>query len=240
VKRGDKLAQIDPRPYAAALLQAQAKKSTDIAQLENAKRDLGRYTNLARNDFASKQQLDTQSAMVAQFAATVQGDDANVQTAQLNLDFTTIMSPIDGRIGLRQVDAGNLIHANDIAGLITITQLHPIAVIFTLPQDNLPTIQAAMAKQALPAMAYTSNDRTLLSQGKLATTDNAIDQTTGTIKLKAVFDNPDNRLWPGQFVNVRLQVGVRSHALTVPSIAVQHGPDGLFVYVFKPDSTAAM
>lgn len=240
VKRGDKLAQIDPRPYAAALAQVQAKKASDQAQLANAQRDLARYSNLAKSDFASRQQLDTQTAMVAQLQATIQGDDANIAAAQLNLDFTNITSPIDGRTGLRLVDAGNLIHATDTTGLVTIAQIHPIAVTFTLPQDDLPEIQAAMAKQKLPVTAFTQDDRTALGEGTLETTDNAIDPTTGTIKLKAVFQNVDDKLWPGQFVNVRLQIGVQNNVLTVPSVAVQHGPDGLFVYVVKPDSTVAM
>jgi membrane fusion protein, multidrug efflux system len=240
VKPGDKLVQIDPRPYAATLAAAQAKKASDQAQLVNAQRDLGRYTSLARSDFASHQQMDTQSAMVAQLTATIQGDDAAIATAQLNLDFTNITSPISGRTGLRMVDAGNLVHANDVTGLVTITQLHPIAVVFTLPQDNLPAIQAAMAKGKLPVMAYTSDDHTQLSVGELATIDNSIDQATGTIKLKAVFQNPDSKLWPGQFINARLQLKTLPNVQTVPSAAVQHGPNGLYSFVVKPDSTVAL
>ncbi len=240
VKPGQKLAQIDPRPYAAALAQAQAKRASDAAQLANAQRDLARYSSLVRSDFASRQQMDTQAAMVAQLTATQQGDDATVATAQLNLDYTTINSPIDGRTGFRLVDPGNLIHATDAAGLVTITQIHPIAIYFTLPQDTLPEIQAAMANAKLPVVAYTSDDKTQLSHGTLATTDNTIDQTTGTIKLKAVFDNPDARLWPGQFVNARLELKVLKGALTIPSNAIQHGPNGLFVYLVKPDSTVAV
>jgi multidrug efflux system membrane fusion protein len=240
VKPGDKLAQIDPRPYAAVLAQAVAKKASDEAQLANAQRDLSRYTNLAAKDFASRQQVDTQVAMVAQFTASLQGDDASIAAARLNLDFTNITSPIDGRVGLRQVDVGNLIHATDTTGLVTITQIHPIAVIFTLPQDTLPRIQAAMAKAKLQTIAYTSDDKTILGQGELLTTDNTIDATTGTIRLKAVFNNADNKLWPGQFVNVRLMIGTIDGALTVPSPAIQRGPNGLFVYVVKPDSTVAL
>jgi multidrug efflux system membrane fusion protein len=240
VKPGDKLAQIDPRPYAAVLAQAVAKKASDEAQLANAQRDLSRYTNLAAKDFASRQQVDTQVAMVAQFTASLQGDDAAIAAAKLNLDFTNITSPIDGRVGLRQVDVGNLIHATDTSGLVTITQIHPIAVIFTLPQDTLPRIQAAMAKAKLQTVAYTSDDKTVLGQGELLTTDNTIDATTGTIRLKAVFNNPDNKLWPGQFVNVRLLIGTIDGALTVPSPAIQRGPNGLFVYVVKSDSTVAL
>ena len=177
---------------------------------------------------------------MAQQSANIQADDAAIATAQLNLDFTSITSPIEGRVGLRLVDVGNLIHATDTTGLVTITQIHPIAVIFTLPQDALPQIQAAMAQRKLPVSAFTSDDKTVLSQGELLTTDNTIDQTTGTIRLKAVFQNADSKLWPGQFVNVRLQVGTLTNAMTIPSQAVQRGPDGLFVYVVKPDNTVAV
>jgi multidrug efflux system membrane fusion protein len=240
VKRGDKLAQIDPRPYAAALAAAQAKKASDDAQLANAQRDESRYASLARSDFASRQQLDTQTAMVAQLRATIQGDDAAIAAAQLNLDFTTITSPIDGRTGLRLVDAGNLVHATDATGLITLTQIRPIAVTFTLPQDSLPFIQDAMAGHELPVVAYSSDDQTELAVGQLATTDNTIDAATGTIKLKAVFANAATKLWPGQFVNVRLQVGTRQNALVMPTAAVQLGPDGPYTYVVKPNATVAL
>lgn len=240
VKPGDKLVQIDPRPYAATLAAAQAKKASDQANLLNAQRDLARYTSLAKSDFASRQQMDTQAAMVAQLAAGVQGDDAAISTAQLNLDFTDITSPIEGRTGLRMVDAGNLVHATDTAGLVTITQIRPISVIFTLPQDDLPEIQTAMAKATLPVTAYTADDHTLLATGQLATIDNTIDAATGTIKLKAVFQNPDSKLWPGQFVNARLQLKVLPNVQTVPSAGVQHGPNGLYAYVVKPDSTVAV
>jgi multidrug efflux system membrane fusion protein len=240
VKAGDKLVLIDPRPYAAALAQAQAKKAADEAMLSNAQRDLGRYSSLARSDFASRQQLDTQTATVAQSVATIAGDDAAVVTAKLNLEFCTIVSPIDGRAGLRLVDAGNLIHAADATGIVTINQIHPIAVIFTLPQDALPQVQAAMARGPVAVRALSSDDRTSLADGKLLTFDNAIDATTGTIKLKAEFANEANTLWPGQFVNVRVQVDVLHDTVTVPSVAVQRGPNGLYVYVVKPDGTAAM
>jgi multidrug efflux system membrane fusion protein len=240
VKTGDKLAEIDPRPYAAALAAAQAKQASDTALLANARRDLARYASLARNDYASRQQLDTQTALVAEDQAGLQGDAAAIATAQLNLDFCTIKSPIDGRAGLRLVDAGNLVHATDATGLVTIDQIHPISVIFTLPQGNLPDIREAMSKQKLPVMAYAQNGTTLLDKGELATTDNTIDQATGTIKLKAAFPNPDDKLWPGQFVNVALQIGVRNNVVTVPSEAVNHGPAGLFVFIVKPDSTVAV
>lgn len=240
VKPGDPLAEIDPRPYAATLAQVQAKKAADEAQLANAQRDHARYASLASSNFASRQQLDTQTAMVAQYSATIKGDEASVAAARLNLDFTNIVSPIDGRTGLRLVDPGNLIHANDQQGIVSITQIHPISVIFTLPQDNLPNIQAAMAKGKLPVQAFTPDDKAQLSQGELLTTDNTIDAATGTIRLKAVFANADNKLWPGQFVNMRLQLGSIANALTVPSIAVQRGPNGLYVFVVKPDNSAGL
>ncbi len=240
VKAGDALALIDPRPYQAALDQVQSKRAADLAQLANAQRDLARYANLAKSDFASRQQLDTQTSVVAQLQATVAGDEAAIATARLNVEFCHIVSPIDGRTGLRLVDAGNLVHASDATGIVSITQIHPIAVTFTLPQDSLPRIQAAMAAGTLPVQAYTADNATQLSAGNLLTTDNSIDQTTGTIRLKAEFANADDRLWPGQFINVRLQVETLRHVVTVPSISVQRGPNGLFVYVVKPDSTAAM
>ena len=241
VKRGDRLALIDPRPYAAALAQAQAKKTFDLVQLENARRDLARTQSLVRNDFASRQQLDTQTALVGEDAATLVADDAAIAAAQLNLDFCTITSPLDGRVGLRLVDPGNFIRASDTtaSGIVTIAQIHPVALVYTLPQDALPRIQEAMARGKLTVFAFTPDDGTLLGTGELLTTDNAIDPTTGTIRLKAVFPNQDNRLWPGQFVNVRLQLGVHRAALTVPSVAVQRSQSNLYVFVVKPDSTVA-
>ena len=240
VKVGDKLAQIDPRPYAAALASVQAKQASDTALLANARRDLARYATLVQQNYSSHQQFDTQTTLVAQDEATLRADAAAVATAQLNLDFTTITSPIDGRTGLRLLDPGNLVHATDATGLVNIAQIRPIAVTFTLAQNYLPAIREAMAKQTLPVMAYAQNGTTELGQGELATIDNAIDQTTGTIKLKAVFPNAESKLWPGQFVNAKLQLGVRSNVVTLPSAAVQHGPSGLFVYIVKPDSTVAL
>jgi multidrug efflux system membrane fusion protein len=240
VKAGDLIAQIDPRPYAATLAQATAKKGADEANLANAQRDLARYSSLASSSFASRQQVDTQNATVAQLQANIKGDDATIDAARLNLQFTSITSPIDGRTGLRLVDPGNLIHATDATGIVTITQIHPIAVIFTLPQDTLPRIQTSMAQGKLPVLAYTADDKTQLGTGELLTTDNTIDQTTGTIRLKAVFPNAESRLWPGQFVNVRLTLGTLKNALTVPSVTVQRGPAGLYVYLVKPDSTVAV
>ncbi len=238
VKKGDLVAVVDPRPYQAALDAAMAKKAQDEAMLSNAQRDLTRYSSLAKQDFASHQQVDTQEAAVAQSTAGIKGDEAAIATAELNLSFCYILSPIDGRVGLRQIDPGNLVHANDPGGIINIAQLHPISLVFTLPQGDLPRILDAMAARTLPVGAYTGDDKTELSQGELLTPDNAIDTTTGTIKLKASFRNTDNRLWPGQFVNAHLLVDTRHDALTVPSPAIQHGPSGLYVYVVKPDQTA--
>ncbi len=240
VKAGDQLAEIDPRPYAATYAQALAKRAFDTATLGNAQRDLNRYSSLSRNDFASRQQVDTQSASVAQSQATLQGDDASLAAAKLNLDFANIKSPIDGRVGLRMVDPGNQIHASDAAGIVTVNQVHPIAVLFTLPQDILPRLQTAMQSGHLPVQARASDDRTVLSHGTLLTIDNSVDQATGTIRLKAQFDNSDDRLWPGQFVNAHLLLGTLKSALTVPSMAVNRGPGGLYVYLVKPDSTVAM
>ena len=239
VKKGDLIAVIDPRPYQAALDAAMAKKAQDEAILANAQRDLSRYASLARQDFASHQQVDTQQATVAQSTAGLKGDDAAIATAQLNLSFCYILSPIDGRVGLRLMDPGNLVHANDAGGIISIAQQQPISVVFTLPQESLPAIIDAMAARKLPVQAYSGDDKTELGDGELLTPDNAIDPTTGTIKLKATFPNTRGRLWPGQFVNARLLIDTRHDVLTVPSQAVQHGPSGLYTYIVKPDQTVA-
>ena len=239
VHPGDLLAQIDPRPYAAALAEAKAKRASDQAMIDNAQRDLVRYASLVRTNVASRQQVDTQQALVAQDQASLQGDDAAIAAAALNLNYCRITSPIEGVVGLRLIDIGNLIHATDATGIVTIAQVHPISLVFTLPQDQLPEIRAAMAATggAPPVAATTQDGGTVLSQGHLITINNSIDQTTGTIALKAEFANTDNRLWPGQFVTGRLLLGIEHGALTVPPQAVQHGPDSLFVYTVKPDST---
>lgn len=239
VHKGDLIASIDPRPFQAVRDQAKAKLAQDIAQLGNAERDLARYSSLSKQDFASHQQVDTQQALVNQDTATVQGDAASVEAAQINLNYCSITSPIDGRVGLRQVDAGNLVHATDAGGIVSITQVQPIALTFTLPQTTLPQIETGMAAGKLPVQAYSSDDRTALSEGSLLTPDNTIDTSTGTIRLKAVFPNTDGRLWPGQFVNAHLQLSVAKQAVALPPAVVQHGPDGLYVYVVKPDQTAA-
>lgn len=237
VTRGTLLAVIDPRPYQAVLDQALAKKAQDEAQLVNAKLDLQRYSTLATKDFASRQQVDTQVALVNQTRAALKGDDAAIESAQLNLGFCFISAPFDGRIGLRRVDPGNLVHATDAGGIVTITQVQPITVMFTLPQADLPAIVTAMGKGAMTVVARTSDTKLALAQGTLLTPDNAIDATTGTIRLKATFPNEDNRLWPGQFVEARALLRTDRAVVTVPTPAVQHGPAGLYVYVVKPDST---
>ncbi|MDR3514529.1 MAG: efflux RND transporter periplasmic adaptor subunit [Azospirillaceae bacterium] len=240
VKRGDLLAEIDPRPYAAALAQAQAKRAADQVQLDNARRDLARYSSLAASNFASHQQVDTQQATAQQLQATLQGDNAAVDAATLNLDFCKITAPIDGVAGLRLVDVGNLIQASAAQGIVSILQVRPIAVVFTLPQQVLPAIRAAQRNGRVPVLAFAADEKNRLGQGELLTTDNTIDTTTGTITLKARFDNPDGALWPGQFVSAHLQLRVDPGAVTVPPIAVQHGPDGLYVFQVRPDHTVAV
>lgn len=240
VTKGQQIALIDPRPYQAVYDQEVAKKASDQAQLANAQRDLARYAQLATRDFASRQQLDTQQALVAQYLATLKGDDASIAAARINLDYCSIAAPFDGRIGLREVDPGNVVRAADAGGIVTINQIHPISVIFTIPQDALLRVQQAMAGGRLPVRAFTSDGSTELATGELATVDNTIDSATGTIRLKAVFANADNHLWPGQFVNAQLQIGVAKGALTVPSIAVQRSQTGLYVYLAKPDHTVSV
>ena len=243
VKPGDKLAEIDPRPYQAALDAAKAKKAQDEAVLANAIRDLARYASLAQRNFASRQQLDTQQALVAQTRAALEGDDAAIYAARINLGYTMITAPIPGRMGLRIVDPGNVVQTTDANGIVTIAQDHPIAVLFALPQQDIPQIHAAMTQSGKtggrPEVdVYSSDDKTLLARGKLLTIDNAIDPATGTIKLKAEFANTDNALTPGQFVQARLITKVVPDALTVPSAAVQRGVDSLFVYRVAPNDTA--
>ena len=239
VKQGDVIAVIDPRPYQAALDQAKAKKAQDEAQLANARLDLVRFQSLSTQDFASRQQVDTQRALVNQDAAAVTGDDAAIEAAQLNVSYCVITAPVDGRVGLRLVDAGNLIHATDATGIITITQIHPISVVFTLPQEELPRVQMDMDNGSSPVLAYATDDKTELGQGTLLTPDNTIDSTTGTIRLKATFANTQNRLWPGQFINAHLRIGDARDAVTIPPAAIEHGPDGLYVYVVRPDASVA-
>jgi membrane fusion protein, multidrug efflux system len=237
VKQGDVIAVIDPRPFKASLDAVTAKKTQDEADLANARQDFSRYSALEQRAFASHQQVDTQRALVNRLTAMIAGDNAAIETAQLNLGYATITAPFDGRVGLRLVDPGNLVHANDTAGIITLTQVRPISLVFTLPQQYLPAIVESMAQGKLPVIARSGDDQRELAQGTLLTPDNAIDPTTGTIKLKAQFANQDDRLWPGQFVEAALLVRTERQVVAVPSRAVQHGQNFLYVYVVKPDST---
>ena len=240
VHKGDLLAIIDPRPYQASLDQAIAQKAKDDAGLVAARLDLVRYQHLARTDFAPRQQVDDQQGAVDQLIAAIKGDQANIEAAALNLSYTRLVSPIDGKIGLRMVDPGNLIHATDSAGIITITQIRPITAVFTLPEEALPQVTAAMRAGVVPVLAYLSDHRTRLAEGRLLTPNNSVDATTGTIQLKAIFDNVDNALWPGAFVEARVEVRRLAGALTVPEAAVQRGQSGLFVFVVQPDERVAL
>jgi multidrug efflux system membrane fusion protein len=236
VKEGDPLFEIDPRPYQAALEQAQAAKQKDEAQLAGAKLDLERYSKLLGTGYQTRQSYDQQTALVNQLTAAIKGDQAQIDNAALNLSYADIRSPIDGRLGARLVDKGNLVHANDNTALVTITELKPIFVSFTLPQDTLDEVRQQQQKEPLVVRAYSSDGNTLLSQGKLTLIDNSIDQTTGTIHLKARFDNQDERLWPGEFVSLRVVLMTRPNVATVPSQTVQEGPDGNYAYIIKPDN----
>ncbi len=245
VKKGDRLALIDPAPYQAAYDQALARKAADMAVLTSARLDLARSVELAKQQYTAQQVVDQRTATVAQLTAQLQSDDAAIAAAKVNLDYTNILAPFDGRVGIRMADPGNVIRAADPAGagIVTIAQIHPIAVIFTLPQDSLPAIQAAMTLARgtggmLTVFASSPDGKTLLGQGGLLTTDNTIDPANGTIKLKASFPNTDNRLWPGQFVTMKLQTEIQRGVITVPSIAVQRRADGLFVYVIKDNAAA--
>ena len=235
VHKGDVLAQIDPRTYQAALDQAVAKKAADEALLANAKLDVARYQKLVANNYTSAQQADTAKAQAAQYQAQVEQDQAMIDTARTNLSYTTITAPIDGRTGIRQVDPGNIVHASDATGLVVITQLHPISVVFTLPQQSLSAVAAAMQQGTPTVLAYqqgaNGSPGAALDTGQLAVLDNQVDPTTGTIKLKATFPNPGNKLWPGAFVGVKLQVRTAQNAVVVPPAAVQRGPNGAFVFV---------
>jgi len=239
VNKGDLLAVIDPRPFQAALDQAQATLFRDQAQLKDAQLNYTRFKSLLDESGAvSQQQVDTQRATANQLEGTVRADQAQIENAKLNLTYCHITAPLSGRIGLRLVDVGNIVHAADPNPLLVITQVKPIAVIFTLPEDNLPAVAQHMRRSALAVEAYSRDDQTKLAAGTLLTIDNQIDQATGTGKLKALFDNQDGSLWPNQFVNVRLLLEVHKDATVIPSVAVQSGPQGSFVFVVKPDKTA--
>lgn len=239
VKIGDPLVIIDPKPFQALAAQAQAMRVKDQATLDGALLDLSRYANLALKDFASRQQLDQQRATVDATRGQLANDDAQISYAQIQLSYTTIRSPIAGRVGIRQVDAGNFVHASDLGPLVTITQLQPISVIFTLPASAVAQAHLTPGKVSVPVAAYAPDDTTLLDRGTVELVDNTVDQGTGTIKLKASFPNADTRLWPGNFVNGKLVVETRHDAVTVPTSALRHGPRGDFVWIVRPDSTVA-
>jgi len=237
VKAGDPLVQIDPRPYQAQLEQAQAAKAKDEATLASAQADLDRYSKLVGSGYQTRQSYDQQKALVAQTQAALKGDQAQIDVAQLNLAYCDIRSPIDGRLGARLVDIGNMVHASDAVGLVTIAQLQPIFVSFTVAQENAHKIRERQANAPLEVIAYGDDSKTMLATGKLTLIDNAIDQPTGTIHMKASFPNQDERLWPGEFVNVRLILSTRRGVPTVPAQTVQNGATGQYVYVIKEDST---
>jgi multidrug efflux system membrane fusion protein len=237
VKEGELLIQIDPRPYQVALEQAQANLQRDEAQLNNAKVQYERMKALYAGGVIAKQDLDTQEASFGQYEGTIAADKAAIDNAKLNLAYTRITSPINGRIGLRQVDIGNYVTAASGSSMAVITQMHPISIIFTLPEDQLQAVRERMQKGTLQVDVYSRDDQSKLSTGKLLTIDNLIDPTTGTAKFKAVFENPDNNLWPNQFVNVHLLLETRKDAITAPVSAIQRGPQGTFVYLVDDGNT---
>ena len=231
VKEGDVLVQIDARPYKAALDQALAKKAQDEATLKNAQADLQRYTSLAKESFASRQQFDTQQALVGQLTAQIAGDQAAIDSAQTQFDYTTIKAPLSGKTGFRLVDAGNIVHGADTTGIVTIVRLQPISVVFTAPEEELPRINQALAASAVPVEALTSDGKRSLGQGTLALVNNQVDQASGTIAMKATFANGNNALWPGQSVSTRLLVDTLKQVAIVPSAAVERGPNGPYAFV---------
>jgi multidrug efflux system membrane fusion protein len=233
VHEGDLLAQIDPRPFQVALEQMEGQLSRDQAQLNNAKVDFKRYDQLAKEGVIASQQVDTQNATVGQLEGAVRADQAQIDNEKLQLTYCRITAPITGRVGLRLVDQGNMIHSSDANGLVVITQVQPIAVLFTLPEDNLPDVISHMKSGQLGVEAYSRDDQTRLAQGKLVTVDNQIDPTTGTVRFKAAFDNHDLSLWPNQFVNTRLMLTMRKDAIVVPLAAIQRGTQGSYVFTVK-------
>ena len=238
VSQGDLLAQIDPRPYQAVLDQAKAKKEQDEANLANINLDLQRFIKLG--EFATKQQLDTQRSSVSQLTAQIAADAAAIYNSQTQVDYTTIKAPISGVVGLRQVDVGNIVNAATQTGIVTITQIEPIAVIFTAPEDQLPDINEAQAIAPLKTIAITTDGKKPLAEGTLAVVNNQVDTTSGTIRLKAVFDNKDHALWPGQSVSTRLLVKTLKDATVVPDDAIQHGAQGLYAYAVNQDNKAEL
>jgi len=240
VRRGDVLGQIDPRPLQAALDQSVATRARDQAQLEAARRDLDRYLALAPQNLIAAQTVDTQRALVAQLQAQLNIDQAAIDNARTQLEYTTIRAPISGRTGIRQVDPGNNVHATDTTGIVVITQLQPISVIFSLPEDALPAVARALNAGEVRVAAWSRDGQTQLDEGKLALIDNQIDPTTGTMRLKGTFPNPHHLLWPGQFVNVRVLVQQQRGVVVLKSAAVQRGPNGVFAYVVRADATVEM
>jgi membrane fusion protein, multidrug efflux system len=241
VRSGALLAEIDPRSYEIALAQVQGQQAKDQSLLKNAQLDLARYKDLLAKDSIARQQVDTQEALVGQLTATVQADQAQVDNARLQLSYTKITAPLSGRLGLKQADLGNIVHAGDALGLVTITQTQPISVVFAVPEGNLPQITRKLkGSDPLTVEAWDREQRNVLATGKVSTTDNTIDAVTGTIKVKAEFANADGGLFPNQFVNIKLQVNTLEGALAVPSTAIQRGAQGTFVYVVKPDSSVTV
>jgi membrane fusion protein, multidrug efflux system len=237
VHQGELLIEIDSRPYQVQMEQMQAQLFRDQAQLRDARLNLERYTSLIPSGSIAQQQVDTQKATVDQLDGTVRNDQAQIDSAKLNITYCHITAPFSGRIGLRQVDTGNIVHASDTNPMLILTQLQPIAVIFTLPEDVLRNVSQQMGKRTLEVDAFSRDDQTKLASGKLLTIDNQIDPTTGTAKLKAVFDNKDNKLWPNQFVNADLLVETRKNSTVVPTAALLRGPQGTFVYTVNTDNT---
>jgi multidrug efflux system membrane fusion protein len=240
IKKGDVIARIDPRLFKAALDQAKAKKAQNQALLGSAQKDLTRFKALALKSFETQQNVDLQQGKVDQLTAAVEADDAAIETAQTQLDYTTITAPSDGRIGVRLVDPGNVVRASDAGSIATLVLAQPAAVMFTLPSRVLDDVRQALDRGPIEVIAFDQDNRLPLSTGKLLTVDNAVDQATATIRLKAIFPNADDRLWPGEFVNARLLLETRSNVIAVPSAAVQRGPQGLFAWVVTPESTAAV
>lgn len=240
VHRGDLLGQVDPRPFAIQLHTAQAAMARDSAQLRNGKLNLERFKTLRTQNLIPQQQVDDQQTLVDQGDATIATDQALVDTAKLQLDYARIVSPIDGVTGVRLVDSGNVVHASDATGIVVVTQIDPIAVMFTLPEDDLPRVSKQLATGPITIEVYGRDGTTKLSTGQLALIDNQINQATATIRLKALFPNPDKSLWPNEFVKARLLLTIRKNSLVIPAAALQRGPQGMFVYVVGPDQTVAM
>jgi multidrug efflux system membrane fusion protein len=237
VGRGDVLARIDPAPLKAALDQAIAKKSQDEAQLVSAQKDLARFKTLAIKNFESQQNVDLQQAKVDTAKAAIDADQAAIEAAQTQFDYATITAPIDGVVGFRQLDVGNIIHTTDVNPMTVLTQIKPCTATFTLPQSDLGPVREAMLRGSVAVLAFDQDDRKQLATGKLLLINNQIDQSTSTIQLKAEFPNDDERLWPGEFVHIRVLVATRKNAVTIPTVALQRGPEGFYVWVVKPDET---